>query len=318
LYKILIFYKKIRADSNGVSYMRYFSTVNSGSHKNPLVMIASGLALTILAFSIFVGKAAAQQSGPDGQALFQAKCAACHTIGKGKLVGPDLKDVTKRRDLSWVKSFITDPNRMFDADPTAKQLLQEYQIKMPTLGLTPDEVTALANYLDHPEGGAPQTAAQPVQPQTADPARGRLLFSSERALANGGPNCIACHTVSGVGALGGGGLGPDLTHVVQRYGEPGLTAALQTISFPTMVGPFKNHPLTPAEQADLIAFFKQADRQPAVANVAAGIVTPNVMVIVAISLGGTLILLGVMLVYWPRQKESLSSRLRSNRTGKIS
>ncbi len=34
------------------------------------------------------------KAGGPGETLFQAKCVACHTIGKGKLVGPDLKDVT--------------------------------------------------------------------------------------------------------------------------------------------------------------------------------------------------------------------------------
>jgi len=82
-----------------------------------------------------------------------------------------------------------------------------------------------------------------------------------------------------------------------------------------MIGPFKNHALTPAEQADLIAFFKQVDRQPAVAKIAAGTINPQALIILGISLGGSLALFGVMLIYWPRQRESLSSRLRNIRKG---
>jgi cytochrome c551/c552 len=44
----------------------------------------------------------------DGSALFKNNCASCHTIGKGKLVGPDLKDVGSKHTevwlLNWVKS----------------------------------------------------------------------------------------------------------------------------------------------------------------------------------------------------------------------
>ena len=35
-------------------------------------------------------------AGGDGGKLFKANCSRCHTIGKGKLTGPDLKDVASR------------------------------------------------------------------------------------------------------------------------------------------------------------------------------------------------------------------------------
>ena len=38
--------------------------------------------------------------------------------------------------------------------------------------------------------------------------------------------------------MGGGSLGPDLSHVATRYGEAGLTAALTGLPFPTMQGVF--------------------------------------------------------------------------------
>lgn len=44
-----------------------------------------------------------------GKALFQGKCAGCHTIGGGKLVGPDLKGVTTTRDHEWFERFISAP-----------------------------------------------------------------------------------------------------------------------------------------------------------------------------------------------------------------
>ncbi len=41
-----------------------------------------------------------------GEAEFNTTCVACHTVGKGRLVGPDLAGVTERRSAEWLISFI--------------------------------------------------------------------------------------------------------------------------------------------------------------------------------------------------------------------
>lgn len=43
----------------------------------------------------------------EGQALFQEKCVACHTIGQGDRVGPDLAGVTARRSHAWLEAWIS-------------------------------------------------------------------------------------------------------------------------------------------------------------------------------------------------------------------
>ena len=40
---------------------------------------------------------------------FRQNCTSCHTIGGGRLTGPDLKDVTQRKDRQWLARFILDP-----------------------------------------------------------------------------------------------------------------------------------------------------------------------------------------------------------------
>ncbi|GEM_PF-819126 len=84
----------------------------------------------------------------SGKALYDAKgCNACHSIGKGQVVGPDLLGLTHRAEPDWVKRFIKDPTPMFESDARAKELLGQFLVKMPSLGLTDDEVGALVDYL---------------------------------------------------------------------------------------------------------------------------------------------------------------------------
>ncbi len=290
------------------------------------VRVARSLRVAFMATLLLAGlagsfthiKAApARQGGTDGETIFQTKCIACHTIGQGKLVGPDLKDVTAQRDAQWLKSFIADPNKLFAAnDPIALQLLSESNnVKMPALGLTDAEVDALVAYLDGASstvGSAAAPAAQAIA-AAGDPASGRRIFTGELALAGGGPSCIGCHTVSGIGSFGGGALGPDLTHAAQRYPGPGLAAVLRSVPFPTMVGPFANRSLTPQEEADLVAFLAQADQgQASAPPFTAGAITANTWRVLGVGLAGAVALTVLLAFFWPRQRQSASARLRAN------
>jgi len=59
----------------------------------------------ILIFSLFLlcGNFGFTQTGEE---LFLKNCFACHTIGSGKRVGPDLKGVEERRSIEWIGKFI--------------------------------------------------------------------------------------------------------------------------------------------------------------------------------------------------------------------
>lgn len=213
---------------------------------------------------LVVGVAAAafaappSQSASDGEAIFKTKCTACHTIGAGKLVGPDLDGVTTRRDMQWLTDWILAPDKMIAAkDPAAIQLLQEYNnVPMPNYGLTDAQVAALITYMESAQGTVVTKPTQAL-PQ-GDPAIGRALFTGTRRLQNGGPPCMGCHSVAGLGALGGGALGPDLTPAFNKYGDAGLANFLNTVPTNTMNAVWTRQPLAANEQADLWAFLKQA------------------------------------------------------------
>src|SRR3989441_12591818 len=42
----------------------------------------------------------------EAATIFNRRCTACHTYGKGVKVGPDLKGVTERRKRDWLLKFI--------------------------------------------------------------------------------------------------------------------------------------------------------------------------------------------------------------------
>ena len=105
--------------------------------------------------------AAAPASAREGEKTFVEKCTACHTIGKGRLVGPDLSGVTTRREESWLKRQIKEPDRMIaEKDPIVMELLKESNnVPMVPLGLTDAEVEAVIAYLKSTEQEAASPAA---------------------------------------------------------------------------------------------------------------------------------------------------------------
>ena len=224
----------------------------------------------------------------QGEAIFQASCQTCHTIGGGPTVGPDLQGVSENRDNDWLFEWIKQPDVMLaEGDPLATQLLEEFNnIPMPNAGLTDDEVLAVMAFLGADETIPAQPGGETTLPIIkGDPEQGEKLFLGTLGFQNGGPSCLSCHSVSDSGYLGGGTLGPDLTDVHERYGDQGLTAALMTLPFPNMQGPFSDKPLTEDEVAHLVAYFiqtgEQETSQPNLIFVMLGVIGIIVLIIVS-------------------------------------
>lgn len=201
--------------------------------------------------------------------FFRQNCVSCHTVGGGRLTGPDLKNVTQRKERDWLVEFLQGPQAMMDkGDPYALKLQQEARgVVMPTIsGMSKDRAQALLTMLDA-ESKLPKSQFAGMQisdrPFTSyDISQGRAMFTGDRALVNGGPACISCHTVRGTGALGGGRLAPDLTRVFERLqGRKNMAAWLFAPATPTMASVFRQHAPKPEEILPLVAFFEDSARR---------------------------------------------------------
>jgi hypothetical protein len=136
-----------------------------------------------------------------------------------------------------------------------------------------------------------QLSERPFTPE--DVAQGREMFLGRVELLNGGAPCLSCHTVEGLGGLGGGRLGPDLTKVFERYEDrKKLGAWLSAPATPTMLPTFRDRALTGEEILPLVAFFQDAAAR------AEADVGPAALVFVLLGVGGAVGVLLAMNYVW--------------------
>jgi protein SCO1/2 len=85
-----------------------------------------------------------------GEYLFRTRCAACHTIGAGDGLGPDLLGVTAQRDRAWLVRWLKVPDKMLEeGDPIAVELEEKYKkVQMPNLRLNDADAHSLIAYME--------------------------------------------------------------------------------------------------------------------------------------------------------------------------
>jgi protein SCO1 len=112
-----------------------------------------------------------------GQYLFGRDCIACHTIGHGDKIGPDLAGITKVRDHQWLVRMIQYPEQLLDGkDPIATALLKKYNgVRMPHVWLNDTEVQFVIDFMER------QTVAH--EKELAGDAASPTTSSTQTAIA---------------------------------------------------------------------------------------------------------------------------------------
>lgn len=206
----------------------------------------------------FFGFVLADIRAQDGEQLYKTACLVCHTIGGGRLVGPDLKGITEKRSEKWLLSWIKSSQSMVKSgDKDAVAIFKEYnQVPMPDQPMSDGDIRSILAYIA--SGATTAVAALPVI--DGDEERGKNLFSGIERLQNGGPSCASCHNVADRSVLSGGGLAIDLTQTVSRITPAGVVSVLNSLPFPAMKQSFGGKPLTDDEVADIVAYLQSTDK----------------------------------------------------------
>lgn len=107
------------------------------------------------------------------------QCKACHTIGGGKLVGPDLIGIRERREEVWLIKFIQNSQELIQSgDELAIQVFNEnMKIPMPAHNLTDDQVRGILAYIA--SGGKVAGAETAVAPESTEASSTEMEAAEE-------------------------------------------------------------------------------------------------------------------------------------------
>src|SRR5512133_533181 len=216
--------------------------------------IRTALLLAVTVLPIF------QVNGQSGEEIFKTVCSACHTVNKGKLIGPDLSNVYNKQDMPWLISFVRSSQQMIKAnDPAAVAIFNEFnKIPMPDNNYSDQQIISIIDYIKSIDAGTGQAAnktdsTSTAQDSTVSPSdssamaaadtistkdsivqKGRSYFYGIIPFASNAVSCASCHNISDGSLFGGGKLAIDLTGAYTKLGVPGITAILKNPPFPAM------------------------------------------------------------------------------------
>lgn len=91
----------------------------------------------------------------DGKKLFKANCAACHSVGSNKVVGPGLQGINEKREKEWLHKWIKNSGELIaSGDADAKGIFEEYnKVPMPPQPVDDAQIDAILEYIANPGDG---------------------------------------------------------------------------------------------------------------------------------------------------------------------
>lgn len=283
---------------------------------------------TFLILSLMIFSSSSSFSQSPGEQTFTQVCRACHTVGMGKLVGPDLMNVHKKRSEQWMLEFIKSSTSMINkGDTGAVNIFNQYnKVVMPDQNFSDAQIKEIITYLIEysPKAellaktrGPIDDAANVTNTQgkslkeitKEDVELGKKLFEGSVAFKNGGIACISCHNVNHEKLIGGGLLAKDLSAAYSRLG--GAVAIHTIISnppFPAMKVSFENSPITKNEAFYLTAFLKSANADSAFQHPA---IDYKTTVIYSGAIGGLGLVFIYGIIWFNRKRKSVNADIYS-------
>jgi len=229
-------------------------------------------ALGALLMVIWLGPAQNSRATTEsGERIFQTTCSGCHSIGGGRVVGPDLAGVHDRRTQAWLENFVKSSQSVIaGGDPDAIAVYEKFnKIPMPDSPITEGQIKEVLAYIkvaNTPGEVQEEAKEQEKLASKEDIILGQQLFQGKIRFENNGPTCISCHDVKNDAVIGGGVLAKELTTVFSKMGGTGVRAILGKAPFPVMEAAYKNKALSETEIFSLVAFLQDADEQHAYQN----------------------------------------------------
>ncbi len=192
--------------------------------------------------TILINKNAPVENKKDQQAeLFVLKCAGCHTVGKGKLTGPDL---IKSSEFP-VSDLIQAIKRMEEkVGPMEDEEIKGYASFIKSVNVQERIVKEFERLS--------KIAEAKLEPPNSK--IGKDLFLGKRTLQNGGVSCNACHSTKEAKGWGGGKLGPSLNDVFKDFSKANLASAIVNSQWKVMKDVYNDHKVTQQESVHIVAY----------------------------------------------------------------
>ncbi len=183
-----------------------------------------------------------------GQGLFELNCLACHSIGEGARVGPDLRGVTDRRDRNWLTNWIDDPIGMGQRDSLARAIIAENNgIQMAPNQLNLGQINQVLEYISWASEHAPTEMAAadaiPIDMTDAEMAQASRIFFDR---------CAGCH-----GTLRAGATGPNIQPARTTEIGSGALKVILTNGTPGGMPAWGRAGILTEEEIDLMVKFVQ-------------------------------------------------------------
>lgn len=124
----------------------------------------------------------------SGEKLFKGICASCHSIGRGVIIGPDLKNVTQRRSMEWLYAWVSCSQCLVKkGDPEAVAIFEKFnkQIMVNHDYLAKSQVTSIFTYIENQSEEEPKSAS--TAPVTRASGGGSAPFSGQGSSGTAAP-----------------------------------------------------------------------------------------------------------------------------------